>query len=79
MTFNKKISSPNELGGNFTTCFVQDGKILVPIPFNIFETAGVNLNLPVIVAGLDIGGIYIFNPGVQNPDLIKNLIPPLKR
>lgn len=78
MTINKETYSRNIFGGNFTAVKIEDGKVFVPIPISTFKSAGVRLDLPVVVAGLDIGGIYVFNPGIQNPDLIKALIPPIK-
>jgi len=79
MNLAKKISSANELGGNFMTVKIEDGKVFIPIPLQTFTISGVRLDLPILVTGLDIGGIYVFNPGIQNPDLVRALIPPLKR
>jgi len=78
MSLNKKISSNPDLSGTFRTLNVEDGNIFIPIPLILIQRAGLDFNLPVVVAPLDIGGIYVYNKFVHNPDLVKALIPKIK-
>lgn len=56
---------------------VEDGKVYIPIPISLFESGAVNLQLPITVASLDVGGILIYNTNFVNPDNVKSLIKPL--
>jgi hypothetical protein len=61
-------------GSNLTITKIEDGKVYIPIPLAVIEGSGVNFNMPVTVAGLDTGGILIFNPGITNPDFISSIL-----
>ncbi len=76
MTKPNRICFPGRLGSSLVSADVQDGKVYLPIPISLFQKAGVRIDLPVSCAPLDVGGIYIFNPSVQNPERIMSIIKP---
>ena len=76
MSTNKKTYSVEKLSGNFTTITINDGIAYIPIPLQQFITAGINLELPIAIAPLDIGGIYVYNINIHNPDLVKSILKP---
>jgi hypothetical protein len=77
MSTNKKTFSQADLSGCFTSIHIADGKAYIPIPLQQFITAGISLDLPIGIASLDIGGIYVHNINIHNPDLVKSIINPL--
>ena len=76
MSTNRKTFSQADLSGNFTSIHISDGKAYIPIPLQQFITAGISLDLPIGISALDIGGIYVYNFNIHNPDLAKSLIKP---
>jgi len=46
----------------------------LPIPVDLFKRSGINFDIPVTIAVLDVGGLFVFNPNISNPDFVNSLM-----
>jgi len=53
---------------------IEDGKVYIPIPLQMFKDSHIDLTLPVTIASLTLGGILIFNPHITNPDFLRSTL-----
>ena len=72
-----KIHNPDNAllyGEEIAKTLIEDGKVYIPIPLQMFKDSHIDLTLPVTIASLTLGGILIFNPHITNPDFLRSTL-----